>query len=88
MKCIYLGCSSFTSKKGSICRTVNFGVPFANDNKGYGFRACNFFVTEKEYEDFLDLNVPCALQADIRFINGALALISYDKKSESMELWD
>jgi len=87
MKCIYLGRSQFVSKKGTACFTVNFGVPFA-PGRGDGFKASNFFIDEKSYTDFKDLECPCSLDCDIRYINGADALISYDLKSESTELWD
>lgn len=87
MKCIYLGRSGFTSKKGTACFTVNFGVPF-RDNKGEGFRACNFFIDANQFSDFKSLSTPCSLECDIRFINGSDALIGYDISSESIDLWD
>lgn len=87
MKVIYLGRSSFTSKKGTLCYCLNFGVPF-KDGKGQGFRSEMFFVNQSEFTDFLELSTPCAIDADIRFVNGADALISYNIKSESMDLWD
>ena len=87
MKCIYLGRTSFTSKKGTSCFTVNFGIPF-DAGKGEGYRAANFFVSPDQYKDFAGLSVPCAMEADIRFINGAQALISYNIASESIDLWD
>lgn len=87
MKCIYLGRSQFTSKKGTACFNVNLGIPF-NNGSGEGFRAANFFVSQDQFKDFKDLACPCSIDCDIRFINGANALISYDIGSESMDLWD
>ena len=87
MKAIYLGRSQFQSKKGTACFTLNFGIPF-QDGKGDGYRAQNFFVSMDQFKDFKDLSVPCALNCDIRFINGSNALISYDISSESIDLWD
>lgn len=87
MKCIYLGRTSFTSKKGTACFTVNFGVPF-KEGKGDGYRAENFFVDATQYNDFKGLSVPSAINCDIRYINGSDALISYDIASESIDLWD
>ena len=87
MKCIYLGRTQFTSKKGTACFTINFGIPF-EVGKGEGFRAANFFVSQEQYKDFSKLTTPCAINCDIRFINGANALISYDIASENIDLWD
>lgn len=87
MKCIYLGRTSFTSKKGTACFTVNFGIPF-DTGKGDGYRAANFFVNPDQFKDFDGLTIPCAMNADVRFINGAQALISYDIGSENIDLWD
>jgi len=76
---IYLGCSTFTSKKnGTTYWMIHLAREF-DQRFGIGYRAESFYCLEADYKAVCDCKPFSKVQADIRYINGRDALISISK---------
>lgn len=77
-KVVFLGCNCGTSKKsGKVFAFIHLGVPFV-ESHGIGYHAESFFIDQDVYKKICDIKPISYIQADIRFINGATALLGID----------
>lgn len=77
-KVVFLGCNHGISKKsGKDFAFIHLGVPF-DQNHGTGYHAEHFFIDMDMYKKVCDVKPISYINADIRFINGASALLGIE----------